>query len=159
LGYPDEVHHPSEDLVFDELLKLDLTKDQLEKVTQNRSQHSALKSATTELMDLVETSVDNVDVERFLQRLEEYVEVQHQHMKFEEQEIFPLGLEYIQPATWEKLDEHFGETKDPLFDEADRRYAALFRYLVPGEQQTARMAEPLMRYLTATGTTLERLLR
>ena len=159
LGYPDQVHHPTEDLVFDELLKLELTKDQRGKVKQNRSQHDALKSATTELMDQVETPVADVDVERFLQQLEEYVAVQQKHMNFEEQEIFPLALEYIQPANWEKLDENFGETNDPLFDEADRRYAALFRFVVPGEEQTTRMAEPLMRYLMATGTTLERFQR
>ena len=150
LGYPDQVHHPTEDLVFDELLKLDLKQDQLDKVTHNRSQHAALNSATTELMDLVEASDYDNDFEQFLQRLNEYVAVQQKHMKFEEQEIFPLALEYIQPAVWEKLDQHFGETSDPLFDEADRRYDALFGFLVPrGKQQTARMSEPLMRYLTA----------
>jgi hemerythrin-like domain-containing protein len=147
LGYPDEVHHPTEDLVFDELLTLDLEPGQLEKVTRNRSQHATLKSATSELMDLVEAY--DVDVEQLLQRLNEFVALQRKHMKFEEQEIFPLALAHIRPASWKKLDQQYSESNDPLFDEADSRYATLFRYLVPGEQQTARMTEPLMRYLSA----------
>lgn len=151
LDYPDQVHHPMEDLVFDELLELDLAKGQLEKIKQNRAQHDALKSATSELMDLVEMASNDVELEPFLLHLQEYIAIQQQHMKFEEKEIFPLAKEYILPAVWEKLDERFSETSDPLFDKSDRRYDAIFQMLVPSEQHKSEMADPLRRYLTATG--------
>ncbi|MEM9621323.1 MAG: hemerythrin domain-containing protein [Pseudomonadota bacterium] len=153
-GYPEHLHHPTEDLVFDKMLELDLTAEQQEKVEWNRAQHKVLSAATSELMDMVEAPPEEVDISAFKEQLEHFVSIQRQHMAFEEEEIFPLALETISSNNWATLDDRFGSASDPLFDEADRRYAALFRFLVPGDEHlNAELAEPLMRYLAATGGT------
>ncbi len=157
MAYPDKVHHPLEEQVFDELVKIPLNPEQLEIVQQIRSQHHDLLVATEDLMEQVDALTGTADVDLFIAQLRQYVERQLKHMKFEEQSVFPLAAECIPSEVWEALDQRFGTTTDPLFDEADRTYAAIYRYLVvdPEETEPARSAEPLLRYLSATGVPWE----
>jgi hemerythrin-like domain-containing protein len=150
--YPNQVHHPTEDLVFNDLLELDLTKEQLEKVAHNKSQHTVLNAATAELVALVDSPTGDIDIdiELFQKKATEYVALQLKHMDFEEREIFPLALSQLSSDSWEVLDNKFGQTNDPLFDEADRKYAAVFRLIAPRKQEQVLMAEPLLQYLAAT---------
>ncbi|MGI9323621.1 MAG: hemerythrin domain-containing protein [Pseudomonadales bacterium] len=153
MAYPDKVHHPLEEQVFDELVKAPLSPEQLEIVHHIRSQHHDLFLATEDLMTQIDALANTAEVDPFVRQLRQYVELQLKHMQFEEQSVFPMAAECIASEVWEALDQRFGETTDPLFDEADRSYAAIYPYLVvdPEETEPTRSAEPLLRYLSATG--------
>lgn len=151
-GYPDKVHHPTEDLVFGKLLDLDLSKEDEGKVIHNQSQHNDLQSATAELKELFDSVTGEPDPDQLVVALGDYSEQQLKHMTFEEQEVFPLALQRFSPAAWEELDERFGKSRDPLFDKADKRYAALYRHLIinPQDPDAGTVSDALLRFLSAT---------
>lgn len=151
-GYPDKVHHPTEEAVFDRLRNMDLTAEESDKLRRNQSQHSELQSATEQLAVRFDLLRDEVDVSELLDTLDEYSKKQLEHMAFEERETFPLAAEKIPQSVWKELDQQFGESRDPLFDQADKSYAALYQYLVsdPAVPEDASMSDALLRFLNAT---------
>jgi hemerythrin-like domain-containing protein len=152
-NYPDHVHHPLEDVVFERLLKQDLSEAQRQIVEHNRSQHENLTAATKRLSQQIDRMSGSFDVEALRREVDDYIDRQRKHMAYEEREVFPLALSCLSSTTWDELDASYGESSDPLFDEADRRYGTIYRFLVvdPEEREPSRSAEPLLRYLGATG--------
>lgn len=57
----------------------------------------------------------------FALAVEDYVRDYLQHMKKEEDEVFPLALELLAPGDWEVIDRAFAENRDPLSDARDLR--------------------------------------
>lgn len=152
-NYPDKIHHPLEDTVFDELVRANLTPEQTEKVENNRRQHEQLTADTNNLLARVDALRDDKDVESFKSDIDHYVNRQLEHMRFEEEEVFPLALDALSEDAWKTLDDRFGATNDPLFDQIEQDYRAIYPYLDadPEEANNVLGGEPLYRYLSATG--------
>lgn len=144
--YPHQIHHPTEDLVFDELLKKPLTTEQQQIVEGNAMQHKELEKKTAELMD----SVDDADF-RDNETLREYVTLQRNHMGYEESVVFQMATELFSDADWQAVATHKERLHDPLFDAAEHRFAALFECLgVEPEKMRAVGADAVTRFLGAT---------
>lgn len=117
--YPDEVHHPTEDLLFDKLVrrKPDARKD----VTRLRRDHDRLRVNTAELLQSLENaasqhtpeSAETVGVE-----LNEYIRRLRRHMRFEETHLFPSAVQCMAHKDWQAIETRLSTVEDPLFGRA-----------------------------------------
>lgn len=128
--YPDAVHHPTEDLLFDKLVrrKPDAKKD----VTRLRRDHKKLRANTAELIQSLERaaaqhtpeSAQSVGVE-----LNEYISRLRRHMSFEETHLFPNAVQCLAHKDWQAIEARLSAVEDPLFGRAVASdYRLLYEY-------------------------------
>ena len=146
--YPHKVHHPTEDIIFNALLDKPLESEDREVVQSNCAQHETLHGLTQALIDDIDAGA--LDVQ---DAVAHYIKTQGEHLKFEEDNIFPLAKRVFSEADWSALDARFEDTfHDPLFDAADHRYAALYECLgVEPEGLERRARAAVGKFLHATG--------
>ncbi len=145
-GYPHQIHHPTEDLVFSALLDKVLSSEQRQAVKGNAMQHETLEEKTEVLL----ASVDDPDFAES-DALADFLRLQKAHMEFEESVVFPIAQVVFSDADWAAIAHHQERLHDPLFDSADRRFSALFDCLgVEPEKIRARGARAVSAYLSST---------
>lgn len=151
-GYPDEVHHPVEDLVFDRCRAVSDDDEALALLAHNIEQHARLKTLTEDLLALVDEEVDDWDL--ITTRALEYVAVQREHIMHEEAEVFPISERLLSNTTSpEELEHLLDQLHDPLFDAAEKRFAALFECLgIETDGIRQRGAAATARFLAATNS-------
>lgn len=114
--YPDAVHHPKEDVVYAELRtnRPDLS-DGLDDVPDDHLQIAALG---TRLRDDVEAIVAGAAVRRehLVTDLQQYVNRLRNHMRWEEQDLFPRVDKMLAEASHEFDVDQFMQIKDPVFE-------------------------------------------
>lgn|SRR5664280_1892829 len=135
--YPENCHHPKEDMVF-EKLKL-------------RDPAAATRIGETEAEHQVEAdrlcrfaqAVDDILAGReFLRRdfhniVRDFIEHQRQHMDKEERLLFPAAIKSLRPEDWADIDARLNDKKDPLFDGAiETKFHALERTILRWERET-----------------------
>jgi hemerythrin-like domain-containing protein len=144
--YPHEIHHPTEDLVFAELLQKSLTPEQRQIVEGNARQHEELERHTAGLIDFVDRAnfANN-------ETLHEYVRMQRQHMAYEESTVFQVADDVFSEEDWDTVAAHHERLHDPLFDAAEHQFAALYGCLgIEPEKIRARGADATLRFFNAT---------
>jgi monoterpene epsilon-lactone hydrolase len=128
--YPDQYHHPREDLLFDSLSS---RKSGFEsQVERLRREHQALHGYNDELFaELSEVARGRrVDRPELLRKLRRYVKGYRQHLEYESTEIFPEAQGTLTPKELAKLADKTRFVDDPLFGgELQRRYHRLGRRL------------------------------
>ncbi len=129
-SYADQIHHPSEDLVFQRLIDSAGESPMVLGILMN--QHALLPQMNRRFR----ASLDGIVHGDVLLREEveaqgrELVQTLWNHMNTEDQEAFPLALERLSAADWAELDAASPKVDDPLFDTPDpARYRALFQAL------------------------------
>lgn len=129
-SYADQIHHPSEDLIFRHLIDSIGESPLVLGILMN--QHAQLPQMNRRFR----ASLDGIVHGAVLLRDEveaqgrELVETLRHHMTTEDEEAFPLALDRLSAADWAELDRASPKVNDPLFDTPDRaRYQALFRAL------------------------------
>ena len=103
--YADKVHHPLEDKVFDYLVNKGLTPTERHLVLKNLGQHAEISGMTEDLARLSAQAVDGavMDMPEFVDALQAYIVLQNRHMRFEEQQLFPLLDQSLENADWNTL--------------------------------------------------------
>jgi len=120
--YPDHVHHPTENRLFETLLRRMPSRKNAVKRLHN--DHEAVARETQKLLDLLDEAIDETTDEAFVSH-------QRAHMQFENQEMFPAAIESLTRADWKDIESHFAATDDPLFGQAvANRHRTLYEYLV-----------------------------
>lgn len=113
--YPDEVHHPTEDVVFRRLMdRHPATRpavagllDEHEKLVERGRAFRAV------LMQVVDGSlVSRAELER---EGRDYVRMLRRHVQREETELFPLADQHMQPEDWQAVEAEIELREDPLF--------------------------------------------
>jgi hemerythrin-like domain-containing protein len=129
-SYADQIHHPSEDLVFERLIEQAGESPMVLGILMN--QHRQLP----QLNRRFRSSLDGIVHGDVLLREEveaqgrELVQTLWSHMKTEDQEAFPLAKQRLSAEDWADLDRISPKVDDPLFDIPDpARYQALFAAL------------------------------
>lgn len=130
IDYADQVHHPSEDLIFERLLaQPGQGHDVLRRLTL---QHESLAQLNRRFKE----SLEGIVHEEVLQR--EEVEQQgrqllatlREHMRLEDEEAFPIAAEVLTGADWAELQAQAPTAEDPVFGKADpERFRALYGQL------------------------------
>jgi hemerythrin-like domain-containing protein len=129
-GYADQIHHPTEDLVFRRAMERGMQRHEVFDVLMR--QHEQLG----QLNKRFRQSLDGIVHEEVLLREEveaqgrELVQTLREHMTLEDQEAFPIALERLDDADWEEIGSIAPSADDPVFGTPDpQRFRALFRYL------------------------------
>ncbi len=129
-GYADQIHHPTEDLVFRRAMERGMQRHEVFDVLMR--QHEQL----TQLNKRFRESLDAIVHEEVLLREEveaqgrELVGTLREHMTLEDREAFPIALERLDESDWEAVAAVAPSADDPVFGTPDpQRFRALFKYL------------------------------
>jgi len=130
-SYADQIHHPSEEDIFDRLRArsneshpvLDLLTKQHELLGQlNRRFRQSLEGIMHEAV----LRRDEVEVQG-----RELVKTLREHLNVEEEEAFPLARERLSKRDWDELRQNLPGPNDPMFsDAAHARFRSLLKHLM-----------------------------
>jgi len=125
-GYPDQCHHPKEDLVYRKLRSRH--PDVASSLKDLVEEHERLGQLTENLSRAIgESQPDPAAVNGGLaDRLREFLDFYRHHMLMEEQHFFPAALQTLSRNDWAEIDFSLFDQSDPLFDQqAEGRFAEL----------------------------------
>ncbi len=131
LTYPDECHHPKEDLVLHWLCAR--APDAALAVGDLRGEHRHLANLTRDFATAIRTTP--AATASALQRLgPSFLDAYRRHMSMEEMVFFPAALKALSPYDWEEIDFEVFDRTDPLFSEpAERQFQALRDAILAGD--------------------------
>jgi hemerythrin-like domain-containing protein len=121
-GFPDQVHHPKEDVIFRKLTAGHpaVVESMVNLVDEHEDLSELVEKFASDLKQLQsspETPVDDF-VDSFRSLLDHY----RHHMQMEEQYFFPKAVENLTQDEWAEVNFAISEQDDPLFDEAAEKY-------------------------------------
>jgi len=129
--YADQVHHKTEDLIFDRLRAAGVGKHAL--LDTLAQQHQRLGQMNRRFRE----SLEGIVHEEVLRRDEveiqgrELIAALRQHMDLEEREAFPLARQHLCEADWMAIEDIAPSTSDPLFVVPDTaRFRSLYQVLM-----------------------------
>jgi len=130
IDYADQVHHPSEDLIFERLLA---QSDQGHEVLRRlMHQHETLAQLNRRFRD----SLEGIVHEEVLSR--EEVELQgravlaglREHMTLEDTQAFPIAEKTLTDEDWGDIEARAPNVQEPIFGHADpERFRSLYAHL------------------------------
>jgi hemerythrin-like domain-containing protein len=135
--YPENCHHPKEDMVFAKLKARDAAA--ADRVGDAEADH---RVETLRLRRLVEAVEDILAGREFLRQtfhdvVREFIAHQRQHMDKEERLLFPAAIKGLRPDDWADIDARLNDRKDPLFNGViETKFQALQRTILRWEQET-----------------------
>jgi hemerythrin-like domain-containing protein len=114
LAYPDQYHHPKEDLIYAALRQLD--PEGAGAVDDIAAEHKELAIATRELATTLKAA--RLGQERPCRdlrvMLRSFVRRYRDHMRKEDQEFFPYAFWTLSPEDWSNLEAEITDPTDPL---------------------------------------------
>jgi hemerythrin-like domain-containing protein len=124
-GYPDQCHHPKEDLIYRKMIRrnptlLDPDRDLL-------GDHERLSGMIDRYVSrLAQMRNDpKASNEKFMSAMTELVDFYKRHIEMEETLFFPQAIDVLNKDDWEEVNFAVSEQDDPLFDEASSKYIKL----------------------------------
>ena len=125
-GYPDQCHHPKEDVVYRRLLvRHPHMAPELQDLV---AEHARLAVVTRELGRAVDESRQNPEAtkQNLAHQLDGFVDFYLRHMAMEEQHFFPVAEKYLSSEDWADIDFAVFDRHDPLFDQdTEERFGEL----------------------------------
>jgi hemerythrin-like domain-containing protein len=130
IDYEDQVHHPSEDLIFERLLEApDQGHDVLRRLMLQHDQLSQLNRRFRESLEGIvhEEVLPRDEVEQQGRAL---LTTLREHMHLEDTQALPIAAETLTPEDWADIEARAPNAEDPVFGHADpERFRALFAQL------------------------------
>jgi hemerythrin-like domain-containing protein len=130
--YPDHVHHPTEDLLFEQVLRKDPAQHQI--VERLRRDHQQIQAETRQLLTRLDALIDRPNATRarvLWDACRSLARHQRAHMQLENREAFPAAIAVLSHADWQKIETRFLTAEDPLFgDVVSSRHRLLYEYLL-----------------------------
>ena len=116
--YPEQMHHPLEDMIFSVLLE---RVDDVEIVQKLMSEHTQLEVVTRQLREsLAALSSGTVSTEKLMKQLSEFLVGQRQHIHTEETEAYPLVKKYLTEEDWKQLRNMVSIIDEPIYGRKTR---------------------------------------
>jgi len=127
--YPDLVHHPKENRVYDIFIQRSEKAQDI--VEQLQKDHQTLPSETIILHGILESVISSVVLvsrKEVQNQVQSFLEAQRKHMNLEEDILFPLINETLTEEDWKTLEETIVTKADPLFgDTLENSYEKLYQ--------------------------------
>lgn len=124
--YPDQFHHPVEDILFKRVAERERAAGNA--VEELFRQHCVIAESGKALQERLDAVVTGVMLPRAQveQPARKYVEYFRNHMRNEEIVLFPLAQRLLNDADWAIIDAQTPKRPDPLFGErVQERYRSL----------------------------------
>jgi hemerythrin-like domain-containing protein len=130
--YPDDVHHPTEDVLFDSLRAR--RRSMAREIAQVHSDHRHIAAATSDVLARIDEAIDAPDASR-LRALgaacAAFVQDQRAHMEFENSTLFPVALGTLRKSDWRRIEAQYLPTDDPLFGSSiSSRHRLLYEFIL-----------------------------
>ena len=135
--YPERWHHPTEDRIFEMILsKRPAESEFIIQVLMEHQQLMQLTRYMTQLFDAVANGCV-VPVSELTRTTREFIQRQSSHIDRENEMVYPLMEQYLEPADWLRLEMELTLSRDPLFDNPLRAdYQNLYESII-GKDQAA----------------------
>lgn len=124
--YPDQCHHPVEDLVFRYIEKRQ--PDASVTVAQILHDHKGISELTDKLESILDSVIagSTTDSKELRTVAKEFVDTYRSHMEAEERDFFPLALAVLQDNDWAEIGYVLFDSSDPLYNKgAENRFRSL----------------------------------
>lgn len=124
--YPEQIHHPLEDMIFSILLE---RVDDVEFVQELITEHTQLEVVTRQLRQSLESlSSGDVSKDELKRQLSEFLVGQRRHIYLEEAEVYPLVQSVLTKEDWKQLQYAVPILDEPMFGRRTREdYERLYR--------------------------------
>lgn len=135
LDYPDQCHHPKEDLVARKLLEDAANAPAA--LNQLEAQHEELGALSRRFAKVLRRVLDEAELPRqeFVRAAKEFIDSQRHHIQMEEEYFFPAAQGALSRDDLAEIDARLFEMRDPLTgDRVEERYAALRDDILKWEQ-------------------------
>jgi hemerythrin-like domain-containing protein len=135
--YPEDYHHPKEDIVFEKLKQRDPSA--VARIGDVEAEHQLETKRLQRFAQAVNDILAGREYPRqgFHDVVRDFIEHQRQHMHKEERLLFPAAVNALQPGDWAEIDSRMNNRKDPLFDGVtDKKFDALRQTILRWEQET-----------------------
>ena len=135
--FPENCHHPKEDMVFKKLKLQDPAA--AKRIGDVEAEHQV---ETERLRRFAQALEDILAGREFLRQtfhdvVRDFIEHQRQHMDKEERLLFPTAINGLRPEDWAEIDVRMNDMKDPLFNGViETRFHALQRMILRRQQET-----------------------
>ncbi len=140
--YPDTVHHPTEDLLFEKLLHRNPASSR--QVARLRRDHDRLSEDTATILELIDDASKRPSpqaAEGLRIAAGTYTDRLRRHMRFEEAELFPSAVRCLAHKDWQAIEASLGAVEDPLFGAAvARNYRPLYEFFAARTTNLSRRA-------------------
>ncbi len=130
-NYPDHIHHPKENAVFEEFLKHH--NEIQDTFRELMKEHQDMARMTHDLQEIINSVLDGAMVAKddLVQRLDDFIDCQKRHMDTEESRVFPLLRKKLTSSDFQSIEANLPPKEDPLFGEVvKKRYEALYQHIV-----------------------------
>jgi hemerythrin-like domain-containing protein len=134
--YAEQVHHPTEDLIY--LAALPKTEQGRALLQRLNREHCNLVGAARRFRETLEGIVQGEVMTRdeVETRGREFVALQRQHIDLEDHEVFPLLEQVLTEAQWQEVSAKAPKEEDPIFGWQDyNRFRSLIDYLQAQEEE------------------------
>ena len=128
LAYPDQCHHPKEDLVFRKLQARDPSTADV--IGDLAKEHEKLAAFTRRFSTALGNVLEDEQLPRdwFIDLANDFLSFSRRHMQMEEVLFFPAARKHLTRQDWAELEDAIAKRLDPAFDrEKAARYQAKFR--------------------------------
>ena len=130
--FPDQYHHPKEDLIFDRLSGQSAEMAELVELLRREHEKMAVQSkALYQQIKQQQGSCNSVECGRIGEEIEYYIEHLREHMKLEESTLLQPAWRKLSAADWQEIEDAIAAINDPIFGDAvTERYLPLMqRYI------------------------------
>ena len=138
--YSDKVHHPTEDLMFEKLVRRN--PDSEEDIARLRREHEMLEKNTLQLVRLLDAGRKKptaAQAKKLRNTARSYIGRLRKHMQFEQDELFPRATRCLASKDWHDIELSLEIAEDPLFgDKVQREYRVLYEYFADRAGQLSR---------------------
>jgi hemerythrin-like domain-containing protein len=128
--YPDNFHHPMEDLVMEKLIERDPSyRDAALSLVK---EHNDLARKSKAFLDMLEKVIDGEIVLRkdIVARGAEYIEFLRVHMRREEQRFFPHAKDVLKEQDWKQISDTMEHRTDPVFGKiVEAQYKSIYEFI------------------------------
>ena len=124
----ERVHHPSEDrFLFEALRRRSAGAEQL--ITELEKEHAIGEVSLRRLAQSLNRHEEGGEREfaAFEAEVKAFVRRYDDHMRKEEEQLFPLALKMLKDADWERIDSAFEKSREPLAGHDTRDFEKLFQ--------------------------------
>ena len=127
LDFPDQCHHPKEDLVAQRLLEL--APDRAGQLRGLAEQHEELGVLARKVASVLRRVQDEAELPRaeVIRMVKEFISSQRHHMEMEEAHFLPLAEEVLSDADFLEMDAKIFRKEDPLFGPETEEHFTMLR--------------------------------
>lgn len=126
--FPERIHHPREEVIAEKLIDKGLTPGERVLVELTVSQHAELAAFTARISADVDLMLARrrAASEAFVSDVRQYLELQRNHMRREEQQLFPLASRMLSADDWRDVEKSFPPETDPVSEARLERYRSIY---------------------------------